>query len=191
MNEIWKDIEGYEGIYQVSNLGCVKALNYKRTGKEKILKQRNKRGYCCVGLYKDGKQKWCLVHRLVAFAFVDGYTEGLVVNHKDENKQNNAWTNLEWCTQQENVQHSSYKWTGENLNEEVRKKMSDSHKGERNGNYNVGKCVLCVETGEVFTTVTKASKSVGKHHCNIIRAIQRNGTCGGYHWKYLEDYEVA
>lgn len=187
MNEIWKDIVGYEGLYQVSNLGRVKSLNYGKSGKEGLLKPKTrKNGYLEIGLRKEKKSKYILVHRLVALAFVDGYEEGLVVNHIDENKQNNVWTNLEWVTSQYNVQYSAYKLTRENQSEETRKKKSESHIGEKNHNYDNGKRVLCVETGEIFSTVIKASKSINRCHSNIIRAIQRNGKCGGYHWEYVD-----
>lgn len=136
LEEIWKDIQGYEGLYMVSNLGRVKSLNYRRSGKESILKYNiEKNGYLSVALYKDKKIKRHKIHRLVALAFVDGYEEGLVVNHKDENKQNNTWTNLEWVTSQYNVQYSSYKLRKENLSEETIRKMSERNQGEGNPFY--------------------------------------------------------
>lgn len=106
MEEIWKDVEEYEGLYQVSNLGNVRSLNYGRTGKVKILKSAIVSGYPSVQLFKNGIAKNHYVHRLVANAFVEGYFEGALVNHIDENKQNNIWTNLEWCTHQYNIQYS-------------------------------------------------------------------------------------
>ena len=107
MEEIWKDVEEYEGLYQVSNLGNVKSLNYKKSGKSKLLKpSTDKQGYKHVFLCMNGCQKQYSIHRLVAKAFCEGYFEGAVVNHKDENKQNNIWTNLEWCTHQYNIQYS-------------------------------------------------------------------------------------
>ena len=105
MKEIWKDIAGYEGLYQVSNLGKVRSLRYKNRDevKELYLKPHN-RGYLQVELHKDGVRKMFTVHRLVAMAFVNGYADGLIVNHIDENKQNNAAANLEWCTSLYNSQ---------------------------------------------------------------------------------------
>ena len=99
MEEIWKDIEGYEGLYQVSNQGNIKSLNYNHTGKEKILSTKDHHGYRRVTLYKDKKLKTFFVHVLVAKAFIENintliYTE---VNHIDENRSNNIYTNLEWC----------------------------------------------------------------------------------------------
>ena len=96
MNEIWKDIDGYNGKYQVSNYGRVKSLKY---GKEKILIQvKMKNGYLYVNLYKEGKVKTCRVHRLVCQAFLDNPNGYTCVNHKDECKTNNCVDNLEWCS---------------------------------------------------------------------------------------------
>ena len=95
---IWKDIPGYEGLYQVSNTGQVRSLNYRQTGKTKILKQHtDKNGYKKVGLSKNGKVKTYAVHRLVAKAFISNPNNLPYVNHKDENPSNNAVWNLEWC----------------------------------------------------------------------------------------------
>jgi len=105
--EIWKDIQGYEGLYQVSNLGNVRSLHYRNTNnvKELFLKPHN-RGYLQVELHKDGVRKMFTVHRLVAMAFVDGYAEDRDVNHIDENKHNNRASNLEWVSTSQNVLHS-------------------------------------------------------------------------------------
>lgn len=97
-NEIFVDIEGYEGLYQVSNLGRVKSLNYNHTNQEKIIKfGENKDGYLLVSLCKNGKSKTCKVHRLVANAFLENLNNLPQVNHIDENKTNNIVSNLEWC----------------------------------------------------------------------------------------------
>ena len=103
MNEIWKDIDGYEGLYQVSNLGNVKSLNYRRTGKERILKPGNNGlGYLFVILCNNGKLKHFKIHRLVAKAFLENPDNKSDVNHKDEDKTNNNVDNLEWMTRLEN-----------------------------------------------------------------------------------------
>ena len=98
--EQYKDIEGYEGIYQVSNEGNVKSLNYNHTGNERILRPAVNRsnGYLQVILWKDCKRKHHQVHRLVASAFIDNLDNLPQVNHKDECKTNNCVDNLEWCT---------------------------------------------------------------------------------------------
>lgn len=114
MTEIFKDIPGYEGLYQVSNLGNVKSLNYRRSGKEKIIKPRKKsksnttlnKYYYCVALYKDKKRKNFRVHHLVAEAFINNPNNYPVLNHLDKNPENNCVENLEWCTQKYNVQYS-------------------------------------------------------------------------------------
>ena len=111
--EIYKNVTGYEGIYQVSNLGNVKSLERKvigkldsiRTLKEKVLKNNlNKKGYYLVGLMKDNKQATKKVHQLVAIAFL-GHTPcgmKLVVDHIDNNPLNNRVDNLQIITQREN-----------------------------------------------------------------------------------------
>lgn len=111
MKEIWKDIKEYEGLYQVSNIGNVKSLERERwngynwiINKERILKPGvSKCGYLQVNLYKDRKHKILRVHRLVlmTFAPIDNMDK-FEVNHKDENKQNNCLSNLEWCDKKYN-----------------------------------------------------------------------------------------
>lgn len=105
--EIWKDVKGFEGKYQVSNYGNVKSLNWKRANCEKLLylKKHNK-GYRQVELVMNGKPRMYLVHRLVAQAFIPNPNNKPFINHIDANKENNHLENLEWCTQSENVRHS-------------------------------------------------------------------------------------
>lgn len=105
--EIWKDIAGYEGLYQVSNYGNVRSLSWSRRGivRNLYLKKQN-RGYCHVELAKDGIRKAFTVHRLVAEAFIPNPNNYPTVNHKDEDKTNNAVTNLEWCTHSQNMGHT-------------------------------------------------------------------------------------
>lgn len=91
MKEIWKDIKGYEGIYQVSNLGRVKS-------KRCILRPGNNKGYMTVALSNYGKVKYFQVHRLVAQAFIPNPNNLPEVNHRDEKSTNNKVDNLEWCT---------------------------------------------------------------------------------------------
>lgn len=99
MEEVWKDIEGYEGLFEVSNLGAI-----RRVANGEIVHQyNNKYGYKVVTLSKNRKCRQYLVHRIVAFAFCEGYKEGLVVNHKNEYRSDNRAENLEWCTRSYNV----------------------------------------------------------------------------------------
>lgn len=113
MSEIWKDVIGYEEQYQVSNLGNIRSkdrtivdcLGRKRTLKsQKIRIQTSRIGYKQVLLHKDGKTKTCLVHRLVAEAFIPkAKANKSEINHKDENKANNVVDNLEWCDHKYNI----------------------------------------------------------------------------------------
>lgn len=104
--EIWKDIEGYEGLYQISNYGNIVSLNYNHTKKRKELICEINNGYCKIGLCKNNKTKRYMVHRLVAKAFIDNPYNKNQVNHIDGNKQNNRVDNLEWVTPKENTEHS-------------------------------------------------------------------------------------
>lgn len=104
MEENWKDIAEYEGLYQISDQGRVKSLNYNHTNTERILKPaKRKDGYLIINLHKEGKMKTYLVHRLVAKAFIPNNNLFKIdINHKDEDKTNNNASNLEWCTRAEN-----------------------------------------------------------------------------------------
>ena len=111
MEEVWKDIKGYEGLYKVSTYGRVKSLSKSSNGyKEKILKGYNTgkdRKYVCVKLYdKFGNKKNYKIHRLVAEAFLDNYNNLPQVNHIDGDTFNNNINNLEWCTNEENQKES-------------------------------------------------------------------------------------
>jgi hypothetical protein len=107
MTEFWKDIEGYEGLYQISNKGRVKSLGNKHRKSVMILKPTIEYyGYHTVSLCRNQEGKTKKVHRLVAKAFVSGYDDTKEINHKDGNKLNNIPENLEWVTVKENAQHA-------------------------------------------------------------------------------------
>jgi hypothetical protein len=111
MTEIWKDISGYEGLYQVSNLGRIKSLNRINLAERK-LKGRIRKvfdigdGYIQVVLRKNNKPKHLMVHRLVGIAFIKNPQNKPQINHIDSNKSNNIALNLEWCTASENQIHA-------------------------------------------------------------------------------------
>ncbi len=167
--EIWKDIVGYEGLYQVSNLGRVKSLyNYKRNGTN-ILTPRLKKGYYTVGLRKNGKRNWRGVHRLIAQAFIPNPNNYPCVNHKDENKLNNVLENLEWCTIKYN---NCYGTRIERVTEKTGKKVLQF---DLKGNYI-----------REYKSLEEAARM------NNIKSIGNISVCcqgkykqaGGYIWKY-------
>jgi hypothetical protein len=119
MDEVWKDIKGYEGLYQISNIGRVKSFKYNHII-GKILKPKNDRkGYLFVSLWINGKEKHCRVHRLVAEAFIPNPNNLPEVNHKSEKKfENYVWinedgtidldkSNLEWCDRLYNINYGT------------------------------------------------------------------------------------
>lgn len=139
MIEIWKDVAGYEGYYQISNLGRAKSLDrvVKRKNQPdlplvgKILKPRTgKNGYDYVILRRDGKGKTAYIHRLVAEMFIENPCGFNVVNHKDGNKGNNTCGNLEWCNSQRNNQHAFE--TGLISKENIAKSVMNPNKLSRN-----------------------------------------------------------
>lgn len=160
--EEWKPIVGYEGLYMVSNMGRVKSLNYNHTGTERVLKPAyNTYGYLFVTLCKDGKKKNCLIHRLVAEAFLDNPHNYPEVNHKDENKENNAVSNLEYCTSLYNNEYSKAKPVLQlTLDGQLVQEWPSTHEAARQGGFNRGNISNCC---------------LGKYK-----------THGGYVWKYKE-----
>jgi hypothetical protein len=139
MVEIWKDIEGYEGLYQVSNKGRVKSLDRETVDKNGTVNRykskmlspgQNKHGYKFCYLYKDLKRKLMPIHQLVAKGFVENKDNKPHVNHKDGIKQNNTPENLEWCTPSENIKHAYD--MGLNYNSEKQKRLTSlANRGEK------------------------------------------------------------
>lgn len=108
--ETWKDIAGYEGLYQISSYGNVRGVDRICNGvrvrgqAKKVMAAQD--GYMITNLIRGGKNKRCYVHRLVAEAFIDNSDNKPEVNHKDGNKSNNNVSNLEWVTSDENIEHA-------------------------------------------------------------------------------------
>lgn len=112
-NEEWRPIPGFEGYYEVSNIGRIKRLPrgkqwpYRLTHNNIRKCRINKTGYYCVNLSKDNRVKWVAVHRLVAMAFLPNPLNLPCINHKDESRDNNRVENLEWCTYQYNANYGT------------------------------------------------------------------------------------
>ncbi len=106
MNEIWREVKGYEGLYDVSNIGNVRSLNWRHSGKTRNLFLKTHRdGYKQVELFKDGKKQMLCVHRIVAEAFLDNPENLPQVNHKNYDRSDNSVANLEWCSASDNCKH--------------------------------------------------------------------------------------
>ena len=184
MKEEWRDIKDYEGLYQISNLGRVKSLNYNRTKKEKILKPRNSQGYLHVTLVKNSKCKGFTVHRLVAMHFIENPNNYPEVNHKDENKQNNKVENLEWCTDKYNKNYGTRT-----------QRASESRKGKCKGSKNErSRKVQCITTGKKFNTIKEAAEYYYVNYKHISTCCRGKRNYCGKHpvteeklkWKYID-----
>lgn len=174
MTEIWKDIEGYKNLYQVSNLGRVKSLGNGKThnSSERILKVNEIKGYLVVNLYKEGKRKNYSVHRLVATAFLPNPNILPQVNHKDEDKTNNTFSNLEWCSNEYNHNYGT-------INKRIAIKNTNNTKKSKR--------VICVETGKIYPSTKQVERELGFANGNISSACNgKYKTAYGFHWKYTE-----
>lgn len=165
--ETWKAIAGYEGLYEVSDLGRVKSLWY---GKEKILKpQDTSRGYFQVALCKDDKVNRLLVHRLVAETFIPNPNNLETVNHKDEVKTNNTVSNLEWMSLEDNINYGTRnKRSAETRSKSVQ--MFDKSTGE----------LLAT-----FPSLREAERITGIAQQSISVCCKgKLKSAGGYVWRY-------
>ena len=160
--EIWKPIKGYDGNYYVSNYGRAKSTYH---ASEKFLVPINSgKGYLQVTLFKNHKSKKFLVHRLVAEYFVENPNGFCFVNHKDENKRNNHFSNLEWC---DAAYNNAY---GTRMTK-VRKKVNQILDG----------AVL-----ETYNSISEAAVAVGKNTGAISKCCHGiYKTCGGYKWEFV------
>jgi len=175
--EYWKSITGYEGFYESSNFGRIKALErpvrHPKGGlqilKERVLKQGIRKGYCFVVLSKNNMQKSFSVHRLVASTFLKNPENKRTVNHKDGDKINNKLENLEWATYSENEQHS------------IRTGLNDKRK--RVKQFSKNKILI-----KIWDSVRDAERQLKIKSsgviCKCCKKMKGYKTAGGFFWEY-------
>ena len=175
MKEVWRDIKEYEGCYQVSDLGRVKSLNYLHTGKERVLVGiKDKYGYLSVSLCKDGKIKHYLLHRLVAQTFIPNPDNLPQINHKDEDKTNNAASNLEWCDRKYNNNYGT-------RNERVAKGLRNHpNKSKTVSQYTIDGTLV-----GSYPSTNEAERQTGYSNGNISACCRgKMKQAYGFVWKY-------
>lgn len=183
--EVWKDIEGFEDLYQVSNFGQVRSLPHPYMSSSKLGKLYTKQckgrilrqwisddGYYCVTLSKDGVHEHKRVHRLVAEAFIPNPDNLPYINHKDESRTNNLPSNLEWCTQEYNV---NYGTAQDRKTRNYRKPIEQLTLD--------GKHVAFYPSAHA---AARASNGVYRRECiyDVVRGKIK--TAYGYRWRYVE-----
>ena len=179
MEEIWKPVVGYEGLYEVSNFGRVRSIDrwIKRLGKIDVhrkavmLKQAVVEGYCKVHVSKNGQTCMLSVHRLVAMAFLPNPDNLPCVNHKDENPLNNVVSNLEWCSIAYNTNYgTAMKRSGESRGKPIKMISLDG------------------EVLKVFKTEAEAAKFIGKRRGlmgMVANRTENRQTAYGYRWEWV------
>lgn len=171
-NEIWKDIQGYEGFYKVSSLGRIKSL---RSGKILSI-HKNNREYLVVHLSVGSKAKHLTIHRLVAIAFIPNPNNYPQVNHISEDKNDNTISNLEWCSASYNVNYG-------NRNNKARKSMLN------NSGHSKKIAQVGIQSGQEvarFLSMAEAKRKTGYDDSSIRKCcIGERKTAYGYKWKYI------
>ena len=164
--ERWRDIEDFEGRYRISDHGRVFSLLSK-----KLLNiYTNNHGYQCVYLYLDGHYKNFKVHRLVAVAFVPNPYNLPQVNHKNEDKTYNYYTNLEWCSAAYNNNYGT---------RTLRAAITNARP------------VVCIETNIIYWGAREAARQVGIHNHISECCNGKRKSCGGYHWRWATEIEIS
>jgi len=193
--EIWKDIDGFEGLYEISSIGQINSI--KRNGTlGGLLKQRIDRyGYSTVVLYKNGTPNYYSRHRLVAQAFIPNPNNYPEVNHKNGKKLDNFASNLEWVTAAENTRHAwqnglvphlhgmaHYNY-GKKLSKEHKRKISNALSGLILNK----RPVICINTSARYASATDAGERLKIDNSQIGKCCKgKVKTAGGYQWKYAE-----
>lgn len=179
MVEIWKDITGYEGIYQVSNYGNIKSLSRKIGAvlkKDRIMIPAMNNGYCQLVLEnKEGKRKLHRVHRVVAQMFLPNPENKSQVNHKNGIRNDNHVSNLEWCTPSENLFHSYQK---------LNRKPPTSLKAMFGKVNPMSKPIVC-SNGKQYDCINDAARDLKVFAANISKVLNNERFhTGGYKFKY-------
>ena len=184
MNEIWKDIKQFEGAYQISNYGRLKSLNRLvkvgngfRLVKEKILKPIvGTCGYYQYPLKHNGVKKTILIHQEVAKAFLENPNNLNEINHKDENRLNNYFENLEWCDREYNNSYRDRKKREIETQRNTHPSRKMIEQVDKNG------CVV-----GTFQSEREAERMTNIPHNNISGCIKgKRKTAGEYIWRYKE-----
>lgn len=210
-NEEWRDVVGYEGLYQVSSLGRVCNTKSKRVLRHKITNRKDGgSGYHIVNLYINKKKVSASVHRLVAKAFIPNPENKPQIDHINCKRGDNAVENLRWATAKENSnnpltlekkQRERNPFWGRKHTEEAKQIMSQTHKGKKLSkeqienlkevnSYIVLQYDKSMNLLGTFRGTREAAKATGVNHCNISMACTGyRKTAGGFIWKYKKDYE--
>ena len=175
MKEIWKNIEGFDN-YEINNYGVIRIKKNKKTLKYQI----DKDGYYKVNLWKKGKCKCFRVSRLVAITFLQNRNNLPVVNHKDENKQNNCVDNLEWCTIAYN---NAYGTKGKRSGDKQRGKLRYTKNNRKVAQYDLNDNII--KTYKSIMTVAKKLDVDGTHIIDVCKG--RRKTAYGYKWRYIDE----
>lgn len=193
MDEIWKDVVGYEDLYKVSNLGNIsgkdricfnEGRNFEFHKKEKLLSQCDcSSGYKSVLLFNNGKRKLTLAHRIIAQAFIPNPEHKLYVNHIDGDKYNNIVSNLEWVTASENQLHA--------FKIGIKKPTNTNRFGSENTNSKpIYQYKMNGEFVKYFGSIIDASRETGINKSGISSCASfryKNSHAGGFLWRYEKD----
>lgn len=205
IKEEWRDIKGYEGLYQVSNFGRVWSNITNR-----IMKQKLSSEYFQIGLSKNNKQTFYCIHRLVAQAFIRNPNNYPCINHKDENKYNNISSNLEWCTYKYNNNYGTrlkriresnsgenHYLYGKHLSEEIKEKISKSMKGniiseknkERTREIRSKKVAQFSKDDiliKIWNSAREAYNTIGVNFKHIsLCCLNKRKSAGGFNWRFV------
>lgn len=175
----WRQVVGYEGLYEVSDSGKVRSTNHITNGvhvPSKELKPYMSDRYYRVKLYKDGKPKMAMVHRLVAQAFVDNPHKLPQVNHMNGNREDNSAANLEWCTASENQKHA------------IRTGLKDPENTVKATRKKVLQLDMSGNVINEWRSLSDAASALGLQVSNISHCCKgRIGSTGGYKWQLVSD----